>query len=79
MGAEGPHFVTTIAALTGAKNSHMEVGLGFTILNDNYYNDNSLYPAGNVGYRFQKAGGHFVFRAGAGFPETTYLSFGVSF
>jgi len=78
-GAEGPHFVSTIAALTGSKNSHFEAGLGFTILNDNYYHENSLYPAGNIGYRFQKPDGRFVFRTGAGFPETTYLSLGISF
>ena len=78
-GAEGPHFVSTLTALTGSKNNHLELSLGIAILNDNYYHDNSLYPAGNIGYRFQKSDGHFVFRTGVSFPETTYLSLGISF
>lgn len=42
--------------------------------------DNTRFlPAGAVGYRFQKPGGHFVFRVGAGFPESFYLSLGFCF
>lgn len=75
----GPHFLSTLSAMTGSGKSHFEAGLGFTVLNDNYYHENSFYPAGNIGYRFQKPDGRFVFRAGVGFPETTHLSFGISF
>ena len=78
-GIEGPHFVSTITALTGSKNNHLELSAGITILNDNYDNENSAYPAGNIGYRFQKPGGHFIFRTGMSFPETLYLSLGTSF
>ena len=76
---EGLHFVSTIAALTGSKNNHLELSAGITILNDNYENENSVYPAGNIGYRYQKPEGRFVFRTGFSFPETLYVSLGTSF
>nr|WKN38260.1 hypothetical protein K4G66_06040 [Tunicatimonas sp. TK19036] len=37
------------------------------------------YPAGALGYRYQKPGGHFVFRTGIGYPETIYIGFGAAF
>lgn len=36
-------------------------------------------PAGTLGYRFQKPDGKFIFRAGAGFPDVVYISFGAAF
>ena len=36
-------------------------------------------PAGNFGYRYQKPGTAFIFRAGAGYPEAGYLSLGIAF
>lgn len=38
-----------------------------------------IYPAGTLGYRFQKPEGRFIFRTGAGFPDVVYVSFGVVF
>ncbi len=35
--------------------------------------------AGSLGYRFQAPKGFFVFRAGIGYPDFIYLSFGVAF
>lgn len=40
------------------------------------YTDLSLYAA--LGYRYQKPGNGFLFRAGFGFPEMFYVSFGYS-
>ena len=39
----------------------------------------SLRPAGAIGYRRQKAAKGSVFRAGIGFPEIVYVSFGIAF
>jgi hypothetical protein len=39
----------------------------------------ATYPAGGIGYRFQKPDGTFVFRTGITFPESFYISFGVHF
>ena len=36
-------------------------------------------PAFDIGYRFQKPGGNFIFRTGLGSPEGVYLSFGLAF
>jgi hypothetical protein len=33
----------------------------------------------STGYRYQKPGGNFVFRVGAGWPELLYISLGISF
>lgn len=38
-----------------------------------------FHPAGSIGYRLQKPGGNFIFRTGFGFPESLYISLGVSF
>lgn len=38
-----------------------------------------LLPSGNIGYRFQKPDGNFIFRTGIGFPEAVYIGFGVAF
>jgi hypothetical protein len=38
-----------------------------------------LWPSGSMGYRFQKPGGHFIFRTGAGYPEAIYVGLGLAF
>ena len=38
-----------------------------------------INPVGSMGYRYQKPGGHFLFRAGLGYPETLYVGLGVAF
>jgi hypothetical protein len=77
-GVWGPHFMTGLTTLTGSKNSHLELSAGLTVLLDDW----DLYyigPSGTIGYRFQKPGGHFIFRTGIGFPEPIYISLGFSF
>jgi len=80
----GTNYVSTISLLTGRKGVHMETGLGALLT----YNPESKnfrhlirdrYLAGNIGFRFQKPGGKFVFRTGIGWPEFLYLSLGYSF
>lgn len=39
----------------------------------------NIYPAGSLGYRFQKPDGKFIFRTGVGFPDVVYISFGAAF
>jgi hypothetical protein len=34
---------------------------------------------GTAGYRYQKPNGNFLFRCGIGYPETSYVGFGVAF
>jgi hypothetical protein len=80
-GNEGWNYVSTISVLTGKKSSHAEFGLGALLSWDTsakhfaplLAND---YVAANIGYRYQKPGGSFIFRAGIGWPEFTYISFG---
>jgi hypothetical protein len=38
-----------------------------------------FWPAGTLGYRFQKPGKPFLFRTGIGFPEAVYLGLGMAF
>lgn len=80
----GINFVSTISLLTGKKAVHLETGFGALLtynpdvrnfaplLNDNYL-------AANIGFRYQKPAGKFIFRTGIGWPEFLYLSFGYSF
>lgn len=90
----GPQFVTSITALTGQKNSHLEFNGGLTLLYDKQSYDigvsnaNSkpprseylqILPAITIGYRYQKPTGGFLFRAGIGFPEYIYIGLGSSF
>lgn len=59
---------------------------------DDYIRGGSIYPTKPVksryrnavpfvgtGYRFQKPGGHFIFRTGFSIPESAYLGMGFSF
>ena len=42
-------------------------------------NHTTITPAANIGYRYQKPSGGFVFRTGIGFPDGVYLSLGFAF
>lgn len=93
----GSHYLAGFTALTGSKNSHIELHLGINTMFDKISYDEDISnpdfsnpdikkteywditPSGALGYRFQKPGGHFLFRAGFGFPETAYLSLGFCF
>lgn len=78
--SSGWFAMATYTSLTGKGNNHLEVGLGAMYAE---YTDEEaesfVLPAGNVGYRFQKPRGRFIFRTGVGFPEAIYISLGFSF
>jgi hypothetical protein len=83
-GSEGWNYVSTLSLLTGKKASHIEFGAGAVLSWDTsakhfypIWSDN--YIAANLGYRYQKPGGSFVFRTGIGWPEFLYLSLGFCF
>lgn len=38
-----------------------------------------FWPAGSLGYRYQKPGNPFLFRTGIGFPDAVYMSLGLAF
>jgi len=78
-GYSGPNFNGGLTVLSGKKNSHLEIDGGIAVIIDDWNGDVDVYPGGALGYRFQKPGGHFVFRTGIGYPESFYLSFGVAF
>ncbi len=79
----------TIGLLTGKRNNHFELFAGAALNQhspssspgDTFQEKSSIgiFPAGNIGYRFQKPGGWFIFRTGIGFPDLGYLGFGVAF
>jgi hypothetical protein len=81
---EGINYVSTLSVLTGRKSAHLEIGSGLLITYNSDHNSyhpliNNSYLAGNLGFRYQKPGGNFVFRTGMGWPEFMYLSLGVCF
>ena len=65
-----------ITMLTGKK-KHFELNAGAFIAVDEY-RDNFIFPIFNVGYRYQKPDGGFIFRANAGIISLG-LSFGYAF
>lgn len=78
--SSGWFTMATYTSLTGKGSNHLEVGLG--AMYAEYTEEEAeaiLLPAGNLGYRFQKPDGRFIFRTGVGFPEAIYISFGFSF
>jgi hypothetical protein len=80
--AKGVNYVSTLTAVIGRTSNHLEIGSGILLTYN--INEKRFHPlvhnshlAGNLGYRFQKPGGNYIFRAGIGWPEFTYLSFGI--
>ena len=77
--AFGGEFIALKAfytGLTGAKNNHLEVNFGITYMYSKY-SSSIVTPLATIGYRYQKANGHFLFRAGGGWPENIFLSLGL--
>ncbi len=66
LGNDGPGALAAMTMLTGKKNNHFEVSGGAFIGYDNYYDDAFVLPSLDLGYRFQKPGGGFIFKAKAG-------------
>ncbi len=85
LGNKGTNYSAGLTTLTGQKNAHLELHLGFTILSEaafspiNYFNYKKSSPTGNVGFRYQKPNGKFIFRTGISHPDYLYLSFGSAF
>lgn len=67
--------------LIGKKTFHLEIASGVKA----YFYDDSDNPkihigiSSNIGLRIQKPGGRLVFRLGGGYPDLTYIGFGLSF
>ena len=72
---EGWGGLGAITMLTGKYNNHFELNAGAFIGNGGY---TFIYPIFNVGYRFQKTDGGFIFRANAGIVSLG-LSIGYAF
>jgi len=84
-------YYTTLGVLVGKRNSHLEFTLGTVYFDGEETTTSHLGPTVNtedyqdfdlvisLGYRFQKPGGQFVFRTGAGWPELLYISLGFCF
>lgn len=75
----GTNYFSALTVMTGRRASHLEAGAGLLLRHFSYDGFNQLLPAGNIGYRLQKQDGHFVLRAGAGWPEAGYVSLGFCF
>lgn len=73
-GSDGLAFKAFYTGLTGANNSHLEFNLGITYMSGV---STTVTPLATVGYRYQKANGHFLFRIGGGWPENVFLSLGL--
>ena len=80
----GTNYVSTLSTVMGKRSTHLEIGAGVLFTYDKgikrfhpIVDDRHL--AGNLGFRFQKPGGQFVFRTGIGWPEFMYLSLGLCF
>lgn len=76
--ASGPLIFVGMTSLIGAKINHIELNYGLTLLG-NLSSPYYFGPAGALGYRYQKPRGHFVFRAGIGYPEAFFLTLGFAF
>ena len=72
----GPQLVY----LTGKRKGHLELGIGPTFRVTKQLNyDHTVLPNAHLGYRYQKQGGNFIFRAGLGFPAGLYVGVGLAF
>ncbi|MEQ9378207.1 MAG: hypothetical protein RIG68_23655 [Imperialibacter sp.] len=61
----------------GTGEHHLETGIGLTLVEPSHQPE--TWAAINVGYRRQKPGDPFIFRAGGGIPEGAYISLGLAF
>ncbi|MFZ9029409.1 MAG: hypothetical protein ACO2Z9_10370 [Crocinitomicaceae bacterium] len=62
----GPGGLAAITMLTGKNNNHFELNGGIFIGHDEYYNDTFYLPILDLGYRYQKPAGGFLFKAKIG-------------
>jgi len=78
------HFMPSVrlGLITGKKiKHHFEVMGGGGLLYTRPIGKSAgmIWPAFNLGYRYQVPEQGFVFRTGVGFPEFLYVGFGISF
>ena len=78
MGDFGWGGLGAITMLTGKKNNHFELNAGGFLGFEDTDNEAFIFPIFNVGYRYQKPEGGFIFRANAGIISLG-LSFGYAF
>jgi len=90
-GDEGTISTIGVTAMTGVKNSHLEVNAGITRMVE--FSEYMPYPStvviteksvrvlpsGSLDYRFQVPKTSMVFRAGGSMPETVHISLGFAF
>lgn len=62
----GPGILGAITMLTGKGNNHFELSAGAFVGYDSYYSDTFVVPSLDLGYRFQKPGSGFIFKAKTG-------------
>jgi len=67
-----------ITMLTGKKNHHIELNVGAFIGDEGRYDARFIFPIFNIGYRYQKPNGGFIFRLNQG-AESLGISFGYAF
>lgn len=73
--SEASFFDVSAMALLGSRFSYTEIGAGIGV----FPVQSSVYPTGNIGYRFQRGRGGIMFRTGVGFPEIFYVGVGYGF
>jgi hypothetical protein len=92
-GGSGKGGILSAIMVFSARPSHLEAGLGCSIINEKTGNNYelppdkrvpvkseiNLLPNINVGYRYQHPSRHFFFRSGASFPEGGYMGIGIHF
>lgn len=81
-GGTGGYTSAQLGILTGENKHHLEIsgGVCLNVPKFGWGDDPIGFPiAANVGWRIQKPGNHFIFRLGAGLPESIYFGLGFSF
>ncbi len=89
---EATTYMAAAGMLAGGRSSFFDVSLGAVYLSgtetwESMFSSTTLHTksfqeatfAMSLGYRYQKPGGNFVFRTGAGWPELLYISLGICF
>lgn len=88
LGGDGGYSIFQIGLLSGLKNHHLELGAGVGFNWPKFGHGDVIleFPStrkigwtANIGWRFQKPQGNFIFRMGASFPEAIYIGVGVPF
>lgn len=83
-------YFANVGILAGRRSSHLDACVGIAYLDgtrtviyrsipEEVMGHQEVNPLLSLGYRYQKPGGHFLFRVGAGWPEQVYLSLGCCF